>query len=612
MASLFVIVLGMVLAMATGFLYLDSARAAYAASLEVSPASGYPNSLVTLDGSGFPTGTGYVWFDTDHDGILDPGEPFQVIESTGGPFVTTLAVTEVAAADYNNPRLYIRADFPPVGSPPGGGFLDINRVFTVLSPPFISINDVSASEGNSGITNFAFTVTSNPAPSSAISINYAVSDGTATTGGSDYIFSSGTITLDSANPTRTIIISIIGDTTVEPNETFFVNLSNPTGALISDSQGVGTILNDDTTVNLAPSVNAGPDQTITLPASASLGGTVTDDGLPSGTLVISWSKVSGPGNVMFSAPSAASTDASFSESGTYTLRLAASDSQLSSTDDVIIVVNPIPPPPVTDSDGDGVLDDVDSCPTIPASTPDGCPVITDTDNDGVPDAYDQCPSDPNKAFPGTQGCGNSETESLEQQIASLNQQILDLQNDTDQDGVPDLFDQCASDPAKVFPGLNGCGAPEPDFNQVILELQNTISNLGNQIIQLQESLASSNPVYCGIAQNSWPVVIRGSPNNDKLIGTNNNDLIIGFGGDDKIIGKQGNDCLVGGPGEDRIFGNRGNDVILGGDGNDRIHGGQGSDNIDGEGGTDRCYGGQGSNVINSCEIPDKNIEDEEE
>ena len=36
-----------------------------------------------------------------------------------------------------------------------------------------------------------------------------------------------------------------GDTTVEPNETFAVNLSAPSGATLFDWQGVGTILNDD-------------------------------------------------------------------------------------------------------------------------------------------------------------------------------------------------------------------------------------------------------------------------------------------------------------------------------------------------------------------------------
>ena len=50
-----------------------------------------------------------------------------------------------------------------------------------------------------------------------------------------------------------------------------------------------------TPTNIAPVVDAGPDQTITLPATAALDGTVSDDGLPAGTLTTTWTQVSGPG-----------------------------------------------------------------------------------------------------------------------------------------------------------------------------------------------------------------------------------------------------------------------------------------------------------------------------
>ena len=93
--------------------------------------------------------------------------------------------------------------------------------------------------------------------------------------------------------------------------------------------------------NQAPVVNAGSDQTITLPASASLNGTASDDGLPAGsTLTTTWSKVSGPGNVTFGNVNALTTTASFSAAGTYVLRLTASDSALSSTANITITVNP--------------------------------------------------------------------------------------------------------------------------------------------------------------------------------------------------------------------------------------------------------------------------------
>ena len=94
--------------------------------------------------------------------------------------------------------------------------------------------------------------------------------------------------------------------------------------------------------NQAPVVDAGPDQTITLPSSANLNGTVTDDGLPNppGTVTTTWSEVSGPGAVTFGDASAVDTTASFSASGTYVLRLTADDSALQSSDDLTVTVNP--------------------------------------------------------------------------------------------------------------------------------------------------------------------------------------------------------------------------------------------------------------------------------
>jgi hypothetical protein len=97
-----------------------------------------------------------------------------------------------------------------------------------------------------------------------------------------------------------------------------------------------------TDTNLAPSVSAGADQTITLPGSASLTGTVSDDGLPAGTLTRNWTRASGPGTVTFSAPTSATTTASFSTAGSYVLRLTAFDGALSASDDVTVIVNAAP------------------------------------------------------------------------------------------------------------------------------------------------------------------------------------------------------------------------------------------------------------------------------
>ncbi len=119
---------------------------------------------------------------------------------------------------------------------------------------------------------------------------------------------------------------------------------------------------DDVTVtvqpaNQAPVVNAGADQTIALPASATLDGTVTDDGFPSppATVTTLWSKVSGPGTVTFGNASAVDTTASFSVAGTYVLRLTANDSALSAFDDVTVTVQPANQAPVVNAGADRTI-----------------------------------------------------------------------------------------------------------------------------------------------------------------------------------------------------------------------------------------------------------------
>jgi len=101
----------------------------------------------------------------------------------------------------------------------------------------------------------------------------------------------------------------------------------------------------------APIVDAGPDQSIVLPADAILDGTVSDDGLPDppGALTLSWSRVSGPGVVTFSDPSVPDPTASFSLPGSYLLELRASDGERIGADQLRITVASSSSAPFVDS-----------------------------------------------------------------------------------------------------------------------------------------------------------------------------------------------------------------------------------------------------------------------
>ncbi|HEX2270145.1 MAG TPA: Calx-beta domain-containing protein [Pyrinomonadaceae bacterium] len=118
------------------------------------------------------------------------------------------------------------------------------RVQFVGGGSTLAVNDVSITEGNSGTSVANFTVSLSPASSNTVTVNYATANNTATAG-SDYVANSGTVTFTPGQESQTISVSINGDTTLEPNETFFVNLSTAVSATIGDSQAIGTIVNDD-------------------------------------------------------------------------------------------------------------------------------------------------------------------------------------------------------------------------------------------------------------------------------------------------------------------------------------------------------------------------------
>jgi hypothetical protein len=111
----------------------------------------------------------------------------------------------------------------------------------------ISIGDVTVTEGDSGNTAANFPVTLSPAdPGGSHSVDFTTADGTATTANNDYLPLSGTVVFGPNETIKNVTISVVGDTNFEPDETFFVSLSNATGGVvIVDGQGVGTILNDD-------------------------------------------------------------------------------------------------------------------------------------------------------------------------------------------------------------------------------------------------------------------------------------------------------------------------------------------------------------------------------
>jgi len=201
---------------------------------------GQPSVNVTITGT---SAAGSEFFDPGPD----PAPPAQVYNHIAAsiPGVTVNSVT------FNSPT-QVTLNISTVGSPGGAKNVTITNpdgqsrtgtgILTIT--PTVSINDVTMAEGNSGTTPFVFTVSLSAASGQTVTVNYATADGTATAG-SDYVAASGTLTFTPGTTSLPVTVLVNGNTTFEPDETFFVNLSSPVNISIAKGQGVGTILNDD-------------------------------------------------------------------------------------------------------------------------------------------------------------------------------------------------------------------------------------------------------------------------------------------------------------------------------------------------------------------------------
>ncbi len=125
----------------------------------------------------------------------------------------------------------------------------LNFTTTPAAAATLSVNDVSITEGASGTQILTFTVTRSN-DTTAFSVDYATADGTATIANSDYASATGTLTFTAGGAlTQTVSVTVNGDTAIELDETFGLNLSNIVnttgGTTFTDNAGAGTITNDD-------------------------------------------------------------------------------------------------------------------------------------------------------------------------------------------------------------------------------------------------------------------------------------------------------------------------------------------------------------------------------
>lgn len=151
----------------------------------------------------------------------------------------------------------------------GAGFTDSSATGTILdddtgqpnepnppNDPNLAISDASVVEGDTGTRELTFTLSlSDERETGTVTADYATANDTATAG-SDYTAETGTVTFAAGETEKTVTVTVRGDTVDEGTEQFFVNLSDVAGATPSDTQGVGTISDDDEPTPATPAAPA--------------------------------------------------------------------------------------------------------------------------------------------------------------------------------------------------------------------------------------------------------------------------------------------------------------------------------------------------------------------
>ena len=196
------------------------------------------NQILTVDYStAAGTATSNVDFvSLDETLTFFPGETTHTI-TVSVPGDTAFESLETFFVNLSNPQGLQLADDQAIG-----------RIFNDDSPtPILSVSDGQTDEGIVGEKpSVTFNLQLSSPPAEQITVDFATVDGTAESSNLDYLATNGTVTFLPGQQTASVTVTVVGDTNVETNETFFLNLGDLTGnAVFQNDQGIGFIINDD-------------------------------------------------------------------------------------------------------------------------------------------------------------------------------------------------------------------------------------------------------------------------------------------------------------------------------------------------------------------------------
>ena len=520
----------------------------------------------------------------------------------------------------------------------------------------IASANADRSEGQSGLTQFTFTVTRTGDTSGATTVNYTVSSNSSNASDFGGNLPSGTVSFAAGETSQTITIQVSGDRDVEQDEAFTVTLSNASGnAEINSASANGVIRNDDVdlAISATDAVKAEGDSgstsftfTVTrtgdTSAATSVSYAVTGSGtnpadaddfggtLPGGTVSFAAGETSQTITINVSGDSAVESDEGF----TITLSAASSNADINTSTATGTILNDDSAPAGADiaiaaanasqSEGDSGVTAFTFVVTRSGNVSGSTTVdytITGSGSSAA-DADDFGGSLPSGTVTFADGetsqtitvnvTGDETVESNENFTVTLsnasngadivtgsaNGTILndDVSNDGPSvnvvDGVLEIIGTDRRDRVYVF-----------SYGSVYLVYASFLSGSRYRFIDastvesINIDLRGGNDIAYLSSRVNVSATIDGGTGNDRLFGGSANDLLIGGDGHDRLYGRNGDDNLQGGRGNDRLIGNSGDDVLDGGDNNDRLYGGYGNDILLGGNGHDRLFGWTGNDVL---------------
>ncbi len=425
----------------------------------------------------------------------------------------------------------------------------------------IAATEASKSEGDSGDTEFTFTITRAGDGTGTASVDFAVTgSGSHAADGSDFGggLPSGTLTFAAGETAKTMTVTASGDTIIEPDENFTVTLSNSVGAGLATSAATGTILNDDASLSIAAASATkieghSGDSAFTFTVIR----TGDSRGAASVDFAVARSGINGADESDFGGSLPSGTLAFAAGETTHTISVSVQGDSTAELDEgfSVLLANPQGADLGTSSAAGTIIDD-------------DRPVLRVTVDPGGNLSLIE------------NGAGQSDDVTV----------AYDSQRD-------EFVIASTVDSSLIADGTTVTNEIRVAASQVTGGL---IANLGGGDDRL-------NLRAIGLR-----TTVLGGAGNDTVTGSQGDDTIDTGTGDDVANGGNGRDVLLGGGGNDVLIGGAQNDVLNGGDGNDQLDGqGSSGDMVNGDAGDDTLRGGAGTDAIRGGDGFDTFVERQE-